>query len=290
MKQTFWELISTFQSTISWRDFYCDFEKIEKNAFAIKQQLSLLNSLLWEQDIENKFLETVIEYPKTREVLPILLAVREKFSLIWNNELKVEEDVSKLFNPTICLNEQEKKSLLKFFNQSWLKHIFEDKKISNLNDYVFWIETWLDTNARKNRWWSQMENLVEWYIKNFCNKKWYKWKSQATVNYILENWWIEIKSDKADRRFDFAIYTWEKTYLFETNFYSWWWSKLKSVSWEFTELYIFLKKQHKQLYRVTDWAWWKNSKRPLEEAFNAMEWNIYSIKNLKEWILWKIIL
>ena len=220
MKQTFWELISTFQSTISWRDFYCDFEKIEKNAFAIKQQLSLLNSLLWEQDIENKFLETVIEYPKTREVLPILLAVREKFSLIWNNELKVEEDVSKLFNPTICLNEQEKKSLLKFFNQSWLKHIFEDKKISNLNDYVFWIKTWLDTNARKNRWWSQMENLVEWYIKNFCNQKWYKWKSQATVNYILENWWIEIKSDKADRRFDFAIYTWEKTYLFEMSNFS----------------------------------------------------------------------
>ena len=116
MKQTFWELISTFQSTISWWDFYCDFKKIEKNAFAIKQQLSLLNSLLGEQDIENKFLETIVEYPKTREVLPILLAVREKFSLIWNNELKVEEDVSNLFDSTIPLNEKEKKSLLKFFN------------------------------------------------------------------------------------------------------------------------------------------------------------------------------
>lgn len=285
MTHTFSDLTSTFQSTISWWDYYCDFDKIQKNAFAIKQQLSLLNSLLWEDDIESKFLKTVIEYPKTREVLPILLAVRDGFTLIWNSELKIEEDVSDLFNPAIQLKEKEQKALLKFFNDSWLRHVFEDKKITNLNDYVFWIETWLDTNARKNRWWTQMETLVEWYVKSFCEKKWYQRKDQATVKYILEHRWIKININKSDRKFDFAIFNWKKVFLFETNFYSSWWTKLKSVSWEFSELYDFLKKQGIQLYWLTDWAGWKTALRPLEEAFNSMEWNIYNIKNLNENIL-----
>jgi type II restriction enzyme len=289
MSHCFEELTSTFQSTISWWSYYCDFDKIEKNAFNIKIQLNILNSLLWEQDIEIKFLEIVKNYPKTREVLPILLAVREKFTVIWDKEKNIEEDVSKLFNPNIQLQSNDKEQLLIFFHKSWLKNIFQDKKISNLNDYVFWIETWLDSNARKSRSWKQMEDLIETYISEFCDKKWYCWKSQATLKYILETWWINIQNNKIDRRFDFAIYTWNDVYLIETNFFSWWWSKLKAVSWEFTELYLFLKKQNKQLYWFTDWAWWKTSKRSLEEAFNTMEWNIYNIKDLKDNILEDLI-
>lgn len=44
--------------------------------------LNILNSLLWEENIEEKFLEVIRNYPETREVLPILLAVRERFHLV----------------------------------------------------------------------------------------------------------------------------------------------------------------------------------------------------------------
>jgi len=46
MEHSFQNLVTTFQSTISGWGYYCDFEKIQENAFSIKIQLSLLNSLL----------------------------------------------------------------------------------------------------------------------------------------------------------------------------------------------------------------------------------------------------
>lgn len=287
--QTFQTLTSTFTPTIFTWDFYCDFLKIKNNTFKIKVSLNILNSLLWEKDIENKFVEIIINYPETREVLPILLAVRERFNITLNKQTKEIENVSFLFDKNCYLNDEVKEKLLTFFKDSWLKELFENKYISNLNDYVFWIETGLDSNARKNRSWTWMENLVLDFIKDFCSKKWFQHKDQATANWILENWWIKIESDKSARRFDFAIFTGEKVYLFETNFYGWWWSKLKAVAGEFSWLYHFLKNQNVDLIWITDWLGWKTALKPLEEAYNATNGNIYNLSMLKDWILNELI-
>lgn len=284
MERSFNQLITTFQTTISDWDFFCDFQKIKTNTFQIKVQLNILNSLLGESDINEKFLEIIRKYPNTKEVLPILLAVRDKFKLIYNSETNTEYDVSKLFSAKV-LNKSEEENILQFFSKSGLKNIFENKSISDLNDYVFWIETWLDTNARKNRWWVLMELLVERYIKRFCDNNWFSYKSQATSKYMKETRNVIVESDKSERRFDFAVYNWKKVFLFETNFYSWWWSKLKAVAWEFSNLYVFLKKQRINLFRITDWWWRKTSQKPLEEAFYCMEWNIYNIRDLNNNIL-----
>lgn len=288
--QTFQNLISTFTPTIFTWNYYCEFEKIKKNSFKIKVSLNILNSLLWEKDIENKFLEVIRKYPETREILPILLAVREKFHLVLDDESKNIYDVSYLFNKNCHIIEDWEEKLLNFFRKSWLKQIFENKHITNLNDYVFWIETGLDSNARKNRSWTLMENLVLDFISDFCEQNNFKYKDQATAKWILENWKINIKSDKSSRRFDFAIFTWKKNYLIETNFYGWWWSKLKSVAWEFSNLYKFLQNQNIDLIWITDWLGWQTALKPLEEAYNATAWNVYNLAMLKDWILKQIIL
>jgi len=287
--QTFQNLISTFTPTIFTWSFYCNFNKIKTNTFKIKLSLNILNSLLWEKDIENKFLEVIKEYPETREVLPILLAVREKFHLVLDDETKNIYDVSYLFDKNCHIIEDWEEKLLNFFKKSWLKEIFENKYITNLNDYVFGIETWLDTNARKNRSGTLMENLVCNFIKQFCDKKWFEYKEQATAKWMKENWWINIESDKSNRRFDFAIFTWKKVYLFETNFYWWWGSKLKSVAWEFSNLYKFLQNQNIDLIWITDWLGWQTALKPLEEAYNATNWNIYNLAMLRDWILDELI-
>ena len=251
--------------------------------------LNILNSLLWEENIEEKFLEVIRNYPETREVLPILLAVRERFHLVLENETKNIYDVSYLFDKNCYLTQELEEKLLTFFRESWLKQVFENKYISNLNDYVFWIETWLDTNARKNRSGTLMENLVLDFVADFCNKKWFQYKDQATAKWMLENWNIKVESDKSDRRFDYAIFTWEKVYLLETNFYGWGWSKLKSVAWEFSNLYHFLQTQNISLIWITDWLGWQTALKPLEEAYNATNWNIYNLSMLKDWILDELI-
>lgn len=287
--QPFQSLTSTFTPTIFTWDFFCDFNKIKNHTFKIKVSLNILNSLLWERNIEMKFLEILKSYPETREVLPILLAVRDRFNIILDKETKELENISYLFDKKCYLTEEIEEKLLKFFIESWLKEVFENKYITNLNDYVFWIETGLDSNARKNRSWTMMEWLVLDFIKDFCYKKWFKCKDQATAKWISENWWVNVESDKSARRFDFAIFTWKKVYLFETNFYGGGWSKLKAVAWEFSWLYHFLQKQNIDLIWITDWLGWKTALKPLEETYNSTNWKIYNLSMLRDWILDELI-
>lgn len=289
IKKDFKTLTSTFTPTIFTRSFYCDFPKIQKNTFKIKIQLNILSSLIWENDIENKFLEIIKEYPEIREILPILLAVRDKFKLVLDLKTKEISDVWYLFDKNIALDEIWNNNFLKFFRESWLKDLFENKRITNLIDYVFWVEAWLDSNARKNRSWSLMENLVLDFIKDFCSKKWFEYKDQVTVKWVLENWKVKIESDKSNRRFDFAIFNGEKVYLFETNFYGWWGSKLKAVAGEFSGLYHFLQKQSINLIWITDWFGRQTTLKALEEAYIATDGNVFNLSMLKDWVLNEII-
>jgi len=249
----FLSLTTSFTPTIFTWGFYSDFQKIHKNAFNVKIQLGILNSLLWESSIEKKFIEIIRSYPETREILPILLAVRWNFHLVLDSETKEVFDVSYFFDKNCYLTSEIEQGLLKFFNESWLKEIFENKKISNLNDYVFGIETGLDSNARKNRSGTMMENLVLEFVKDFCEEKEFQYKDQATAKWMKETWGVEVKSDKSARRFDFAIFTGKKVYLIETNFYGGGGSKLKAVAGEFTGLYKTLQEQDiNLLWELTD--------------------------------------
>ncbi len=294
---TFQNLISTLQPSIFTWSYFSDFKKIKNNSFKIKIQLNILNSLLWEKTIEDKFMNIIKEYPKTREVLPILIATRKtkfkEFPILLDKNDIITEQQGFLFDSKQVLDKKWEEQILHFFRETWLKNIFENKYISNLEDYVFGVETWLDTNARKNRTGTLMENLVEGFIKEFCEKNIeYEYKDQVTVKYIEETWWIEVKSDKTNRRFDFVIYDWNKNkiYLIEVNYYWWWGSKLKSVAGEFSSLYRFLNKQDIELIWITDGQGWNTTKKSLEEAYNATNWNIYNLEMLKEWILNKLFL
>ena len=289
----FQTLISTLQLSIFTWSYFCNFGKIKENSFKIKVQLNILNSLLGENNIEEKFLKIVKKYPETRNVLPILIATRKEkfkdFSILTDKKNLISEYQSELFDSKKDLEEEK---ILIFFKESWLKDLFENKWIWNLEDYVFWVETGLDSNARKNRTWDLMEDLVEEFVKDFCEKNnWFEYREQATANFIKSEWWIEVKSDKSSRRFDFAIFdkNKEKVYLIEVNYYWWGGSKLKAVAWEFAGLYDFMKKQNIPFYWITDWLGWHTASKSLEEAYNKMEGNIYNLEMLKEGILDKLI-
>ncbi len=286
--QNFQTLISTLQPSIFSWDYFSNFEKIKENTFEIKVQLNILNSLLGEKNIEEKFLELIKTYPEIRKVLPILIAVRKFDKQILDKENFEIKEVKNLFNPEKDFEEIE---MLKFFEISWLKKVFENKYISNLNDYVFGVETGLDSNARKNRTGDLMEDLVEEFVKNLCEQKGFEYREQATAKFMKEKWEIEVKSDKSSRRFDFAIFDSEKkqVYLIEVNYYGWGWSKLKAVAWEFAWLYDFMQKQNIPFFWITDWLGWHTSSKPLEEAYNKMDGNIYNLEMLKEWILFELV-
>lgn len=285
----FQKLTNTFTSSIFSWDYFSDFKKISENSFKIKIQLNILNSILGQGNIESKFLVLIKTYPEIRTVLPLLIAVRKFDKQILDKETFEIKEVVNLFN---AKKDFEEKEMLKFFNESGLKEIFESKKISNLEDYIFGVETGLDSNARKNRTGDLMEDIVEAFVKDLCDKNpWFEYKEQATASFMKTTWNIDVQSDKSSRRFDFAIYDGNKqeVYLIEVNYYGWGWSKLKAVAWEFAWLYDFMQTQNIKFFWLTDWLGWNTALKPLEEAYNKMDGNIYNIEMLKEWILDELI-
>jgi type II restriction enzyme len=234
----------------------------------------------------------VREYPKVRTALPLLIAVRadklrdmpiisDMVSLIAKNKSDI------FYSDTI-----DEKELLVFFQNSGIKDILQNKNVKNLVDYCFGVEVGLDTNARKNRTGTLMENLVGKYLDGFCQKYTNcEYTDQATKEKIKQKFGYEIKIDKNSRRFDFALHdkTKNKLFLIEVNYYGGGGSKLKATAGEYQYLNDFLKEQGLTLIWITDGVGWLTALRPLEETFNHNE-HVLNIEMLKNGVFEKIVI
>lgn len=144
--------ISQLRETNQTLDFFCDFEKIGRNVADIKLSLCMLNSLIGTSDLK-KSVETIWNRDKTAfSVLPILIAVRDEGSKKVLDSLNNIVDIKTFFGSV--------DRVIEFLENTGLADLFRNRTIKDLVDYVFGIETGLDTNARKNRSGHIMENTV----------------------------------------------------------------------------------------------------------------------------------
>ena len=288
-------LIKTFlKSLFSWKDF-TDFDKVKLKLAQHERELNLLNVLIGKKNIESEFLSLLKDYPKVREILPLLISVRPyKFkTLRVVKELKQVsfENTKELFDPSSPLTEDVREGLLNFFKYSGLEQVFLDKTVKNLVDYYFGIEVGLDSNARKNRVGKLMESLLQSKLEEF--KELYpeiSFVRQATKETIKEAFDVDLKIDKANRKFDFAVFNSKKgqLYIIETNFYSGGGSKLKSTAGEYQYLNDILTKQGVNFIWVTDGAGWNSAKKPLYETFLHNDY-VFNLNFIKRGVL-KIML
>lgn len=154
--------MSQLQETNQTLDFFCDFDKISQNVDNIKLSLCMLNSLIGSTDMR-KSVETIWNRDKSAfDVMDILIAVRSEG----------KKKVLDILGNCIVLDSlfDSIDGVIEFLDNTGLTDIFQSKKINDLVDYVFGIETGLDTNARKNRGGHVMENMVA----RIFDKKWYK--------------------------------------------------------------------------------------------------------------------
>lgn len=286
-------LKDTFQESIFTWDYFTDFKKVKLNIQKVKVELNILNSLIGEAELEKEFVKLINEYPKTRQALPLLIAVRkDKLNdtpIITNMDTLISENKKYIFYDEIDTNIENE--LLIFFRKSGLKDIFQNKYIKNLVDYCFGIEVGFDTNARKNRTGTLMENIVSSYLNKFCQENTnFSYIEQATQKRILETFSYEITIDKNSRRFDFAIHNKDtnKLYLIEVNYYSGSGSKLKATAGEYRYLNDFVKSQNIEFIWITDGKGWLTALNPLEETFNHNDY-VINIDMLKNNILEEII-
>ncbi|MGE0050143.1 MAG: type II restriction endonuclease [Arcobacter sp.] len=287
-------LKTTLQDSIFTWDYFTDFEKVKTNVKKIEKELNLLNYLIGKQNIEEEFLSLVEEYPKVRKILPILIAIRDdKLSstpIITDMQSLIPENKRYILHDE--MNENIKKELLLFFRETGLKDFFENKVVKNLVDYCIGVEVGFDTNARKNRTGTLMENIVGKYLQTYCSKnKNFSFIEQATQKRIKEFFNYDIEIDKNSRRFDFALYnkSINKLYLIEVNYYSGGGSKLKATAGEYQYLNDFLKAQNLTFIWITDGIGWFTALRPLEETFNHNDY-VINLEMLKNAILEEICL
>ena len=281
---SFEHLLSTLKDTIRTYDFFVAWEKVLGNVSGIEVALNILNTLIGKDDIANKLKELIKKYPEVVPVIPLLIAVRGKSIKIADLGGDVEYSFAKRKSYTAA----EIDKIAYFAEKSGLLKVIADKNIKNLVDYSIGVEVGLDTNARKNRSGTAMENLTEIYVKAICEKHGFRYIAQATVAKIKQEFGKDVSTDKADRHFDFAVDTGAMLYLIEVNYYGGGGSKLKSVAGEFSNLFSLVKNDTTGFIWVTDGEGWLTAKRPLSETFHVIDY-VMNINMIEQGVLEEIV-
>ena len=264
MAKDFQRFMSQLQETNQTLDFFCDFKKISQNVENIKLSLCMLNSLIGAIDMRSA-VETIWNRDKTAfNVMDILIAVRSEGKKVVLDKIGNCVVLDSMFKSV--------DGVIEFLDDTGLTEIFKSRRITNLVDYVFGIETGLDTNARKNRSGHVMEGIV----KHIFDNNNIKYRQE-----VYSSEWPEITKVLGDdeKRFDFVVKTTGKTYLIEVNFYSSGGSKLNEVARAYTDLAPKINSVSGfEFVWITDGIGWKSARNKLQEAYN----NIPSVYNLTD--------
>jgi type II restriction enzyme len=261
--------MSQLKDTNQTLDFFCDFDKIHNNVEDIKLSLCMLNSLIGTADLRSA-VETIWRRDKSAfNVMDILIAVRSEGKKKVLNSLGECVILDSLFDSV--------DGVIEFLKDTGLAEVLQSQKITNLVDYVFGVETGLDSNARKNRSGHVMENVVAEIFDN------------NNIDYRTEVYsseWTEMTQALGDdeKRFDFVIETPQKIYLIEVNFYSGGGSKLNEIARSYSDIAPKINAvEGFEFVWITDGIGWNSAKNKLQEAFNIIP-SIYNLTSIYDFI------
>ena len=269
MAKDFNLFMSQLKETNQTLDFFCDFEKISQNVEDVKLSLCMLNSLIGAADLR-KSVETIWSRDRRAfSVMDILIAVRTR------DKKKIIDSIGNCVPMEDLFTSVD--GVMAFLQDTGLADIFQQQRVKDLVDYVFGIETGLDTNARKNR----SGHIMERTVANIL--------SQAGVNFrqeVYSSEWPAITEALGDdeKRFDFVIETASKTYLMEVNFYSGGGSKLNEVARSYSDIAPKINAvEGFEFVWITDGIGWKSARNKLQEAFGIIP-SVYNLTSMQEFI------
>lgn len=280
------QFLNTLSVTNRTPEYYVNWEKVERETKKYELELNTLNYLIGKDDIYSKALHLFTKQPNLLKAIPSLIASRDKVLDV----LTIDENDNMSFDSLNFskIDKNRIKDYVDFVKQSGLLDFLQKKANRSLVDYVYGVESGLDSNARKNRSGTTMEGILERHVAKISQEQKLEWKSQATAQFIKDKWGIKVPVDKSERRFDVAVYSREKhkVWLIETNYYGGGGSKLKAVAGEFTELsqFVITSDDDVEFVWVTDGQGWKTAHLPLAEAFSHIM-NVFNLEMLREGFL-----
>lgn len=284
------EFLENLSITNKTPDYFINWPKVYRNTRKFELHLNTLDYLIGKDNIFDKSVELFKSQPNLLEAIPSLLANRESstdFIVMEDNQLALKNlDFS-------IINKNRIVDYVEFMEETGLLDFIQNHTKNSLVDFVYGVEAGLDTNARKNRSGSTMESIVENFINKTSEVVNIDYLTQASASIIKQRWDKDIPVDKANRRFDYAIYNidLDKIYLVETNYYNGGGSKLKAVAGEFGNLNTLINTSDEDIdfIWITDGQGWHTAKSPMLEAFYNIDY-ILNLQNLSDHFLEKILI
>jgi type II restriction enzyme len=268
MNKDFALFMSQLKETNQTLDFFCDFDKISANVADVEMSLNTLNYLIGREDLSQGVKDIWQRDPKVFEVLGILIAVRDE-----GKKPVVDGDGNVVLLKSYF---ESAEKVEEFLCGTGLAEVFQSRRIKNLVDYVFGIETGLDTNARKNR----SGHIMEGTVARILNENDIAFRQEVYSSEFPE---LSILGTD-EKRFDFFIETAHKKYLIEVNFYSGGGSKLNEVARAYTELAPKVNSLTGfEFVWITDGIGWKSARNKLEEAYNTIP-SVYNLTNISSFV------
>ncbi|MBU3924662.1 type II restriction endonuclease [Patescibacteria group bacterium] len=176
-------------SNMLW-SYFVNWDKVLRNTKQIELALNNLNYLIGKDNFDKEFKFLLKENPNLVKAIPALVvrdgSNKKKFKILvdYKNKKLVYEDYD--FSKD-KLTDEDIEKYLTFVKESGLKDLIVNKKIKNLVDYMIGVEAGLDSNGRKNRGGHAMEDIVEAFIIDLCNKKKLKYLKEANAEKLNEN-------------------------------------------------------------------------------------------------------
>ena len=269
MNKDFDTFMSQLQETNQTLDFFCDCNKIVQNVNDIKLSLCMLNSLIGAPNLR-KAVETIWRRDRTAfDVMEILIAVRDR------GNKKVIDTKGRCVPLSSFFFDID--GVMEYLESTGLAEVLQQQKIKNLVDYVFGIETGLDSNARKNRSGHVMERMI---ARIFTTN------NISFRQEVYSSEWPEITNVLGDdeKRFDFVVQKNGTTYLIEVNFYSGGGSKLNEVARSYSEIAPKINAVNGfEFVWITDGIGWRSAKNKLQEAYSIIP-SIYNLTNIADFL------
>ena len=271
-QQVFSYLINNLKSTVTKWDYFVNWAKVFGNIKDIEIDLNTLNYLIGKSDIEKEFATLLTKQPSIARLIPILIACRQnKFEIL--SEFNKNEFKYEIFDFGSSGNLDISK-MVEFAKSTGFLQLLSSKRIKSIVDYVIGVEVGLDSNGRKNRGGQSMEAIVEFFVKDICQKNGFEYIAEASARKVKVQWGITLKVDKTSRIIDFVVNKNGSLILIETNFYSGGGSKLKSTAGEYKSVFDFWQKSGYEFIWITDGNGWRSTKLPLEETFEHIDYTL----------------
>lgn len=268
-KQKFELFLSQLKETNTTLSFYSDFNKISNNVANISISLNMLNYLLGKDNLRGA-VEDLWNRDKTVfDVMDILIATRKKDKKMYADNSGNIRLIHSLFDSV--------EGVVEFLTSTGLADVFRKREVKNLVDYVFGVETGLDSNARKNR----SGKLIEDYLASKFKENGIPFKEQVSSS-LYPSISTILGTDK--KVFDFSVKVGKTTYLIEVNFYSGGGSKPNEVARSYSEIGPKVNSVPGfEFVWVTDGIGWLSAKNKIEEAFMKLP-RVYNLTSVDDFI------